>query len=47
MLQIWILPDREGLEPAYAQKHFPEDEREGRLRLVVSPDGSEGSLRIA
>ena len=46
-LQIWILPDREGLEPAYAQRHFPEGEREGRLRLVVSPDASAGSLRIA
>ena len=46
-LQIWILPAEQGLEPAYAQKHFPEQDREGRLRLVVSPDASEGSLRIA
>jgi redox-sensitive bicupin YhaK (pirin superfamily) len=46
-LQIWILPERQGLEPAYAQQMFPESERRGRLRPVVTPDGADGSLRIA
>ena len=46
-LQIWILPEREGLAPAYAQRAFPESERAGRLRLVLSPDGRDGSLPIA
>lgn len=46
-LQIWILPAEEGLAPGYEQEHYPEQELRGRLRLVVSPDGREGSLRIA
>lgn len=46
-LQVWILPQEEGLAPAYAQRHFPPEERSGRLRPVVSPDGRDGSLRIA
>lgn len=45
-LQIWILPDRAGHAPSYEQKAFPEAERQGRLRLVASPDGAEGSLTI-
>jgi redox-sensitive bicupin YhaK (pirin superfamily) len=45
-LQIWILPEAEGLEPAYEQREFLEDERRGRLRRVASPDGAEGSLEI-
>jgi redox-sensitive bicupin YhaK (pirin superfamily) len=45
-LQIWIVPDTPGLPPAYGQKHFPEDERRGRLRLVASRDGRDGSLEI-
>jgi redox-sensitive bicupin YhaK (pirin superfamily) len=44
--QIWLLPEREGLEPSYEQRAFPEDERRNRLRLVASPDGNEGSLII-
>ncbi|MBI2930821.1 MAG: pirin family protein [Planctomycetes bacterium] len=44
--QIWIVPDQTGLKPEYEQKAFPEGERLGRLRLVVSPDGTDGSLRI-
>ena len=44
--QIWILPDRKGLAPEYEQRAFPSEERRGRLRLVASPDGAEGSLRI-
>ncbi len=45
-LQIWILPERAGLAPAYEEKRFPEEERRDRLRLVVSRDGAEGSLRM-
>lgn len=46
-LQVWILPDRAGLGPAYEQKHFPAKERRGCLRLVLSADGRDGSMRIA
>jgi len=46
-LQIWILPGQEGLEPAYEQLHFAPAERAGRLRVVASPDGRDGSLRLA
>ena len=45
-LQIWIIPDTQGVAPSYAQKHFPAGEKRGRLRLVVSPDGADGSLPI-
>jgi redox-sensitive bicupin YhaK (pirin superfamily) len=45
-LQIWILPSKAGLPAGYEQKHFSEDERRGKLRLVASPDGAEGSLTI-
>src|SRR5712692_3331389 len=45
LLQIWIEPDRRGLEPEYEQKAFPAEERNGRLRLVGSPDGREGSMK--
>ena len=44
--QIWLLPDRAGHAPRYDQRSFPEDERRGRLRLVASPDGRDGSLTI-
>jgi redox-sensitive bicupin YhaK (pirin superfamily) len=43
-LQIWLQPNRKGVEPGYAQKAFPQSERRDRLRLLVSPDGREGSL---
>ena len=46
LLQIWILPAERGIEPGYEQKSFAEDERRGRLRLVASPDGGEGSVTI-
>ncbi|WP_242354520.1 MULTISPECIES: pirin family protein [unclassified Anaeromyxobacter] len=45
-LQIWILPERRGLLPGYEQKQFPEEERRGRLRLVASRDGADGSVTI-
>jgi quercetin 2,3-dioxygenase len=46
LYQIWLLPERAGLEPSYEQKAFPQDERHNRLRLVASPDGHDGSLTI-
>lgn len=45
-LQIWIAPERRGLEPSYEQKAFPVAERQGRLRLVASRDGRDGSLTV-
>jgi redox-sensitive bicupin YhaK (pirin superfamily) len=45
-LQIWILPDKRGYAPGYEQKHFTEQDRQDRLRLVASKDGREGSLTI-
>ena len=43
-LQIWLIPDENGLPPRYDQKTFPAAEKAGKLRLVVSPDGRDGSL---
>ena len=45
-LQIWILPAERRLAPGYEQRAFPEAERRGRLRLVGSPDGRDGSVTI-
>ncbi len=45
-LQIWLLPSRRGLLPGYEQKAFPREEKDGRLRLVASPDGAGGSVTI-
>jgi redox-sensitive bicupin YhaK (pirin superfamily) len=46
MYQIWMFPDKKNYEPRYGQKNFPESEKRGKLRLVVSPDGREGSVEI-
>src|SRR5258708_718037 len=46
LLQIWILPDQQGHEPGYEQKKFPEVEKRGKLRLIASNDGAEGSVKI-
>ena len=46
LYQIWLLPERRGLEPSYEQKAFPEEERRATLRLVASPTGEHGSLTI-
>lgn len=46
LLQMWVLPRTGGTEPRYEQKHFPRAERQGALKLVVSPDGADGSLTI-
>jgi redox-sensitive bicupin YhaK (pirin superfamily) len=45
-LQIWILPNAVGIEPSYEEKHFSDSEKRGRLRLIASADGAEGSVRI-
>jgi len=45
-LQIWIEPNVTGIPPSYEQKHFDAASRRGRLRLVASPDGREGSVKI-
>ncbi len=45
-LQIWITPDRKGVKPRYQQAHFPEAEKRGRLRLIISPDAENGSLSV-
>lgn len=44
--QIWLMPERTGIEPSYEQKWFDPSERTNRLRLVASPDGEQGSLTI-
>jgi hypothetical protein len=44
LLQIWILPERRGIAPGYEQKRIPDDARRGRLALIASPDGADGSL---
>lgn len=46
LLQIWILPERRGIEPSYEQKSFPEIEKRGRLRQIAGPDGRDGSVTI-
>jgi redox-sensitive bicupin YhaK (pirin superfamily) len=45
-LQVWILPERNGLRPEYEQRSFPDSERRGRLRLIGSRDGGDGSVTI-
>jgi redox-sensitive bicupin YhaK (pirin superfamily) len=45
-LQIWILPDEQGLAPAYEQRHFPLDARRNVLRRVASRNGRDDSLRL-
>jgi redox-sensitive bicupin YhaK (pirin superfamily) len=45
-LQIWIQPNVQGIEPSYEEKRFAPDEKRGRLRLIASPDQSEGSVLI-
>lgn len=45
-LQMWVFPRETETEPRYEERAFPEAERRGKLRLVVSPDGADGSLTI-
>jgi redox-sensitive bicupin YhaK (pirin superfamily) len=46
MYQIWMLPDQKNYAPAYDQRHFSDQEKRGKLRLVVSADGRDGSVKI-
>ena len=46
LYQIWIYPERAGIEPSYEQKRFPEEARHNRLQLVASPQAKDGSLLI-
>jgi len=46
LLQIWMFPEKKGMKPAYDQKNFPREDKQGKLRLVASPDGREGSVTI-
>jgi len=46
LYQIWILPSEKGLEPSYEQKTFPAEEKQGKLRLIASPDAKDGSVKI-
>jgi len=45
-LQIWLIPKERGLPPSYEQKNFSEADKRGRLRVVASPDGRDGSVTI-
>jgi redox-sensitive bicupin YhaK (pirin superfamily) len=45
-LQIWITPDRKGVTPRYQQVKFPDEQKRGQLRLIISPDGTDGSLSV-
>ena len=45
-LQIWIEPNVTGIPPGYEEKHFDSADKRGRLRLIASPDGAEGSVKI-
>jgi len=45
-LQIWLLPNKRGVKPSYEQKTFGDADKRGKLRLVASPDGADGSLSI-
>lgn len=45
-LQIWIVPNRKGVTPRYQQQRFDAADKRGRLRLIISPDGAEGSLSV-
>ncbi|MFW6295783.1 MAG: pirin family protein [Halothece sp.] len=46
LLQIWILPNKRGVKPRYDQKKFDQAEKQGKLRLIISPNGRDESLMI-
>ncbi len=46
LLQIWILPERKGIEPGYEQKAFSEDAKRGRLKLIAARDGHNGAVTV-
>jgi len=45
-LQIWIVPNEQGATPRYQQSHFAPADKRGKLRLIMSPDGTDGSLKL-
>ena len=45
-LQIWILPEAQGMQPSYEEKRFAPEDKRGRLRLIASPDRAAGSVRV-
>jgi redox-sensitive bicupin YhaK (pirin superfamily) len=45
-LQIWIVPDRNGIAPGYEEKRFEAEQKRGRLRLIASPDSRDGSVHL-
>ena len=45
-LQIWIVPSRKGVAPRYQQRNFSEEDKRGRLRLIISPEGENDSLSV-
>jgi redox-sensitive bicupin YhaK (pirin superfamily) len=45
-LQIWVVPNQQGVKPRYQQVHFDEASKRGRLRLIISPEGEDGSLSV-
>ena len=45
-LQFWIAPDQRGVAPRYQQIHFPDESKRGRLLLIISPNGQDGSLAV-
>jgi redox-sensitive bicupin YhaK (pirin superfamily) len=46
LLQIWIFPSQKNLKPSYEQKNFSEKEKRNQLRIVASPDGTQGSVTV-
>jgi redox-sensitive bicupin YhaK (pirin superfamily) len=46
LLQIWIMPDENGIPPSYEEKTFPAEQKRNQLRLIASPDAQNGSLTI-
>jgi redox-sensitive bicupin YhaK (pirin superfamily) len=46
LLQIWILPDKQDVDPSYEQKTFADEEKRGKWRLIASPTGEQGSVKI-
>ena len=46
LLQIWIMPEADGLQPSYEDRTFPREDKQNRLRLIASHDGRDGSTRI-
>ena len=46
LFQIWLFPDRRNLAPGYEEKHFDDDAKRGKLKLVASNDGRDGSVVI-